>query len=121
MIMARHFFLIVIIFGGCAVKPNLAYQAKMDMTPLGCGYKWFQAGYSEAQEFDCNLSRISIRENELQLANENAWDVARARCPQECKPVEIQDSVETVERFPDGVCRNNVLYFSTRVFFSCEK
>jgi hypothetical protein len=117
--MVRLLFFVMVFLGGCAAQQTPVHRANIDTTPLGCGYKWFQAGYSDAQEFDCKLSRSSIRRHELLLANENAWDVALARCPQECKPVEIQDSVETVDRFPDGICRNGVLYFSTRVFFSC--
>ena len=117
--MRRVVLIVWVVLTGCVTKNNFAPTPHIDTTPLGCGYNWFQAGYSPTREFDCKQKRNAIRESELLLANESAWTVARARCPVNCQPREIQDSIESVDRFPQGVCRNGVLYFSTRIYFSC--
>jgi len=62
---------------------------------------------------------VSMSLAAIQAVDERAWDTARTRCPDSCAPIELEDSIEIVERFADGVCRNDFAYFSTRVFFQC--
>jgi len=117
--MLRAVLLLLLFVGGCMTREFTLDGPHVDTTPLGCGYKWFQAGYSPTQEFTCELSRESIKKHEMALATKNAWEVARTRCPKSCKPTELKDSVISEERFPEGICRNGTLYFSTRVYFLC--
>jgi len=118
--MMRLTILILLMLGGCTQREFVVGAPHIDTSPVGCGYKWFQAGYSPTRSVDCEANRDFIRELDLQLAKENAWEVARERCPSACKPRELSDTVPIENRFPDGVCRNSNLYFTTRIFFVCE-
>ena len=105
----------------CASRAPPTNRPAVDLTELGCGYKWFQTGYSEYLNIACERDRTSIREAQTQLARAHAWDVARLRCPTECPPTELADTVEFDDNFPDGVCRGDKVYFLTRVFFACAQ
>ena len=119
--MVRWLPVLLLALCGCASRELAKYNPKIDLTPLGCGYKWFQTGYSPTREYDCDMNRDAIRETELKLANENAWEVAHQRCPAECKPVELKDSVQWQNPHLDGVCRSGVVYFNMRIFLSCAR
>jgi hypothetical protein len=105
---------------GCSHNSALdALRPRLDMDPVGCGYKWFQAGYSPAIRIPCEADRSHLRATNISLAREHAWHIAGQRCPDTCEPTELQDSVEWKNPMPNGACRNGYAYFSTRVFFRC--
>ena len=95
-------------------------RPELDMTPLGCGYKWVQSGYSETLEMPCEEDREHLAEAQMALAAEHAREVANARCPVECPPVELVDPGDPGDAFPDGVCNNGFVYFTRRLFFQCQ-
>lgn len=94
-------------------------RPQVDLTPVGCGYKWFHSGYSPTLERLCEMDRSDLVDAQRSLARDHAWDTARIRCPEACPPVELKDSIETDDQFPAGVCRNDIVYFTVRVFFQC--
>lgn len=110
----------VVYLTGCAGTKDLKnFRPEVDLSPVGCGYKWFQSGYSPTVHSSCDADRSTIREAQIALARSHAWEVAENRCPDSCPPRELADSVEAEDRYPDGVCRDGYTYFTTRVFFQC--
>ena len=104
---------------GCAAKTTGYLKPEIDMSPVGCGYKWFQSGYSPERRLDCRVDREWIHASEKSLAIEDAWRIARARCPEACPPEELEDSVATEDRLPEGRCQDDKVYYVSRVFFRC--
>ena len=105
---------------GCAgVKEREALQPDIDLSPLGCGYKWFQSGYSPSIEMACDLNRQHLAETQMELAREHAREVARTRCPADCAPVELIDPGDPGDAFPEGLCTSGFVYFTARLFFQC--
>ena len=112
--------LIILLFNGCSGTPRVPdLRPKVDLSPVGCGYKWFQSGYGPTLEMPCDEDRSPLRSEQIALAIDHAWETARTRCPQDCPPRELEDSVPAEDRFPNGVCSNGYAYFTTRVFFQC--
>lgn len=112
--------MLVLLLAGCASSNDLRdLRPDVDLSPVGCGYKWFQSGYSPTIQIPCDQDRRPLKTEYQALARAHAWEVAQKRCPGACAPTELQDSVETDDRNPDGVCRGGYAYFSTRVFFQC--
>ena len=106
---------------GCSSsQPAGPARPEIDMTPLGCGYKWFQSGYSPTLQMPCAQSRELIAEAQMALASAHAREIAEARCPAGCPPVELVDPGDPGDAFPDGVCSNDFVYFTTRLFFQCQ-
>lgn len=111
---------ILIGLAGCAGTQELQdLRPNIDLSPVGCGHKWFQSGYSPTIQSACGASLSSRRDAQLNLALKHAWEVAHAKCPDACPPVALVDSVEAVDRHPDGVCRNDQVYFVQRIFVQC--
>ena len=67
----------------------------------------------------CGADRSGVRAAQTALATEHAWEVARIRCPEACPPMELADTVEWQPPAADGVCRDDRVYFTARVFFRC--
>ena len=104
---------------GCAVFDNPPLRPELDLSPVDCRYKWIQSGYSPDLAKGCDAPREHLREEQTLLAEKNAWDIAGQRCPVSCPPRELQDPSQWRNPTPDGVCRDGVVYFHTRVFFQC--
>lgn len=110
----------LVCLSGCSGTNELQInRPEVDMSPVGCGYKWFQSGYSPTLERPCDQDRSDLQESQRVLALDHAWEVAETRCPTACPPIELQDSIEVEDQFPEGVCRNGYVYFTVRVFFQC--
>ena len=90
------------------------------MTPLGCGYKWFQSGYSPTLDLPCDQDRQRLAGKQMELARAHAREIASARCPEACPPVELVDPGDPGDAFPEGVCNNGFVYFTSRLFFQCQ-
>jgi hypothetical protein len=117
-----RYLLSLLLIGGCAAERDLGpVRPAIDVSPLGCDYKWFQSGYSPTIRVPCESDRSGLAEHNVQLASDHAWEIARQRCPSECGPIELQDSIDSTAAEPQGVCRNGYAYFSTRVFFQCRR
>jgi hypothetical protein len=106
---------------GCA-QPALELPAlAVDVSPVDCGYKWFQTGYSPRVRVEsCETGRDELRNRLTVEAVEHAWDTARVRCPVACPPAELSDTVEWENPLPDGSCKDDRLHYITRVFFQCD-
>ncbi len=105
---------------GCAGTSERApMQPEIDLSPLDCGYKWFQSGYSPTLEIACDADRSHLIASQKKLASVHARDVAGTRCPQSCPPAELTDPGDPGDKFPDGVCNAGFVYFTTRLFFQC--
>ena len=110
----------ILLLSGCAgVKERGPLRPDVDLSPLGCGYKWFQSGYSPSMEMACDLDRSHLAEEQTELAREHAREVARNRCPTACPPVELVDPGDPGDAFPEGLCTSGFVYFTTRLFFQC--
>jgi hypothetical protein len=110
----------ILCLAGCASTtetPEL--RPRVDLSPVGCGYKWFQSGYGPTISISCDQDRSPLRDTHRALARTHAWEIARKRCPDACRPITLKDSIDQEDRFPDGVCRSGYAYFSVRVFFQC--
>lgn len=105
----------------CSSQSIQTGSVTIDMRPLDCGYKWFQTGTSPTIRQSCDLPRgEDLLTQQTRLAVEHAWSMARERCPSECPPIELNDPSEWDEPFPNGVCRENQVYYTARVFFQCD-
>ena len=111
--------LLVLGLTGCSSNEPEPNRPSVDHTPVGCGYKWFQTGYSPYLVMDCAADRSALRAAQTELAVTHAWEVAKARCPGACPPRELTDTVDTPPNAPDGVCRGGRIYFTARVFLQC--
>jgi hypothetical protein len=110
----------VVLVAACAgPDPVVPLRPVIDLAPVGCGYKWFQSGYGPTLRIPCEQDRAPFKQAQTALARDHAWEIARTRCPAACGPVELQDTSGSIDRFPDGVCRDGYAYFSTRIFFRC--
>ena len=104
----------------CASKNFDAPTAQIDLSPVECGYKWFQSGVSPGVQQNCDVPRTEqFKVAQQALAKENAWQIARERCPSACPPRELNDPTKGEERNPDGSCRDSRLYYGAQVFFQC--
>ncbi len=113
--------LALVLIAGCSnTQPVGPLRPDMDMTPLGCGYKWFQSGYSPTLQMPCAQDRGPIAQAQMDLAGAHAREIANARCPAACPPVELVDPGGSGDAFPEGVCNNDFVYFTTRLFFQCQ-
>ena len=111
-----------LLLGGCAsTYEHGPLRPEVDLSPLGCGYKWFQSGYSPTLEMACDKDRSDLIDSQMALAREHAQEVAGARCPESCPPVELVDPGDPGDAFPDGVCNAGFVYFTTRLFFQCKR
>lgn len=109
-----------LLLGGCAgVGAPEPLRPQVDLSPLGCGYKWFQSGYGPTLEMACAADRSALIDEQMALAAEHAREVARTRCPAACPPLELVDPGDPGDAFPDGVCNSGFVYFTTRLFFQC--
>jgi len=118
----RSLLAVLVLLAGCAASDELRdLRPTVDLSPVGCGYKWFQSGYSPTIQIPCEQDRSTLRQEYKDTARADAWDVAQKRCPSSCAPTELQDTVQTEDRDPNGVCRGGYAYFSTRVFFQCGR
>ena len=70
-----------VLLTGCAVFDNPPLKGELDLSPVGCRYKWFQSGYSPDLAKSCDAPREHQREEQTLLAQINAWDIAGQRCP----------------------------------------
>ena len=111
--------LLLLLITGCATREPPTNRVAVDVSPVGCGYRWFQSGYSPYLEIDCTADRDHLREAQILEATDHAWAVARERCPAACPPQRLEDTVEWQHPAPEGVCRDGVAYYFTRVFFHC--
>ena len=112
--------LVVFIASGCATQNLSVPRPQVDLSPVGCGYKWFQSGHSPDRLIDCSVDRSELHAQEKQLAVADAWRIARNRCPSACPPIELPDAVPAPDRPPEGRCQQDVVYYVTRVFFQCS-
>ena len=105
----------------CSSQQNVQTGVvNVDMRPLDCGYKWFQTGRSPALQRSCELARgEGLKAQQTQLAVAHAWSIAKERCPSACPPIELNDPSEWEEPYPNGMCRENQVYYTARVFFQC--
>ena len=110
-----------IALAGCAQTELTTHRPQVDTSPVLCGHKWFQSGYSPDLTVDCSADRASLRDAQTVLALEHAWEVARARCPSVCPPRELRDTVEWQPTSPDGICRGGRVYYTMRAFFECAE
>jgi len=110
-----------LIAGGCSTQSLPAPRPEVDLSPVGCGYKWFQSGYSPDRLIDCDHDRSELHGPEKQLAVEDAWRIARNRCPSACSPIELPDTVPSPDRLPEGRCDQGIVYYVSRVFFQCSE
>lgn len=111
---------VVALLAGCTPTEGVrGLRPQVDLSPVGCGYKWFQSGYGPTVQIPCNQDRAPLSEEHKALAREHAWEIAERRCPDACASVEIDDSVAVEDRTPNGVCRGGYAYFSARVIFQC--
>lgn len=117
--MPKILLLVVLALGGCAKSELRSLKAEIDMSPVDCGYKWFQSGYSPDIYIECELNRDHLQPEQTALAIDHAWSIANTRCPIKCPPRELKDTVEWENPSPDGVCRDGVIYFYSRLFFQC--
>ncbi len=114
--------IVLLVVGGCQGAQFEAPQVEVDMSPLGCGYKWQQSGRSPGLEIDCEMPRSQeFGDAQRALAVENAWEIARERCPKACPPRTLPDPSKGPDRFPDGVCRDSRLVYSQAVLFECGR
>ncbi len=105
---------------GCESRRLEFLQPEIDMSPVGCNYKWFQTGYSSQLPVVCSEERgADFHLMQTELAGQAAWDIAEQRCPASCPPRELKDPSVWTEPNPDGVCRQNLVYYTKRVFFGC--
>ena len=119
--MGRHTLLLAAtLLAACGHQSVDAPRPAIDLSPVGCGYKWFQSGYSPELAMSCDADRTGLVETETARAVDHAWEIARQRCPSECPPRELQDTTERPPVAPDGVCRGGRVYFTARVFFECR-
>ena len=113
------FVAIIILLSACSTKSTFL-APQLDLSSLECGYKWFQSGYSKTLAVeDCTSNRTALRQTLEPEAKRAAWDAAKARCPVDCPPVQLPDTVEWDNPEPNGACRNGFVYFLDRVFFQC--
>ena len=89
----------------------------MDMSPLGCGYTWSQSGHAE---MSCKDSGVMSKDDKVALAREDAWRIARERCPEECPPVEMKDTASPNDREHLGTCYSGMTYYPQRILFQCR-
>jgi hypothetical protein len=111
----------ILVSSGCATKSFQENRPQLNMSPVGCGYKWFQSGYSPDRLLDCSEDRSELHAPEKQLAVADAWRIAISRCPNACPPIELSDSAAAEERWPEGRCDHGVVYYVSRVFFQCSE
>jgi len=112
---------VAVYVAGCESRGLELLQPEIDMSPVGCNYKWFQTGYSPQLPVDCAQERSAdFGLTQIDLASRAAWDVAEHRCPASCPPRELKDTSVWTEPYPDGVCRQNLVYYTKRVFFGCS-
>lgn len=105
---------------GCAQRSLESARPNIDLSPLDCGYKWFQTGYSSDVLIEnCAMDRSVFRDSLSQKAVAHAWEVGALRCPMECPPQELKDTVEWDNPLPDGSCKEGRLYYLARVFLQC--
>ncbi len=95
---------------------------QIDTSPVDCGYKWFQTGRSPYTAVTCEVPRgEDMKTTMVTLATEQAWSIARQRCPEVCPPRTLQDTSEWQDNYPDGVCRKGQVFYHARVFFQCYR
>jgi len=111
--------LLLIMMSGCESQNLPPVRAAVDLHPVGCGYKWFQSGYSEYVPWPCSEDRSTLKASLLASAESRAWEIARQRCPAACPPQERKDTVVWEHPSEDGVCREDYVYFFNRIFFQC--
>ena len=117
--MKNSILIVLLLLTGCASNEEIAGLVPIvQMSPVGCGYQWFQSGYSPPMQISCDVDRTPLREEQNELAREHAWEVATSRCPESCAPIELEYSGEP-DRSLNGVCRNGYAYFSEQLFFQC--
>lgn len=105
---------------GCSNRQPAFNQPVIDMSPVDCGYKWFQTGRSPPLARDCSLTRGNeLRADQEALAVSHAWEIAAGRCPAACPPKELRDTSVWEEPYPDGFCADDLVYYTARVFFQC--
>ena len=106
---------------GCATPQQIkTNRPTVDLSVLECGYRWFQTGYSQYYNLACDADRTFLKSRLTQAANAHAWEVAQKRCPARCPPVQLQETTPWKNPQADGVCREDNVYFLTRVFFQCQ-
>ena len=88
----------------------------VDLSPLGCGYKWFQSGHAM---LTCAEYQATERDRLVELARADAWQIAKTRCPDTCPPIELEDPVADDGPSSQAGCRGGIAYFPSRVFFQC--
>ena len=68
---------VLLLFGGCAsTYEHGPLRPEVDLSPLGCGYKWFQSGYSPTLEMACDQDRSDLIDSQMALAREHAQEPA---------------------------------------------
>lgn len=92
-------------------------RPSVDLSPLSCGYKWFQSGHAM---LSCDEYQVAKRERLVELARADAWEIANQRCPVACPPVELKDTAETDGPASQAGCRGGIAYYPSRVFFQCS-
>ena len=105
----------------CAAPAQMTNRPNVNLSPLDCGYRWFQTGYSEYISMSCQDDRAPLKETQTRMAEDHAAQVALKRCPSECPPVEVQEPVLWDNPQADGVCREGRVYFLTRKFYQCSQ
>ncbi len=112
----------LLVSSGCTITADSGFrQPAVDLSPLDCGYKWFQSGYSPTLEMSCEADRSQIVDEQMALARQHAREVARARCPEVCPPEELVDPGDPGDAFPEGICNAGYVYFTSRLFFQCAE
>jgi len=112
--------ILILAAAGCAQVSLEPAAPSIDLSPLGCGYKWFQTGYSQnIRVKDCDADRSALRTEMMIQASAHAWEVGGMRCPAQCPPRELKDTTPWENPEPNGACLQGRVYFLTRVFLQC--
>ena len=111
-------FVFIVALAGCSHGGSIQHQMPLvDMSPLGCGYKWIQSGHAA---IDCDQADAMPIKQKTLMATDDAWRIARERCPSTCPPRELRDTSAGPERPGSNDCHSGTIYFQKRVFFQCS-
>ena len=111
----------LVVLAGCTAAPRPPFLPQPELGPLGCGYKWFQTGYSPVHRLACDADRGELNATEPALAEAHAWEIARTRCPDACPPVPLEDTAPAPPAAAGGRCHDGYVYYTFRIFAQCQR